>query len=202
MLSKARFLVPVFFLCGAIFACSSGTGSSPPSATAGTTKDGGGTASKSDGGTVKTASKPKTKPSMPKLTSLAGATAPAGAKSQGKKSSPSAGGTTVPVNDAEVYLVLIDFDGDSSEDQLYWAHVDGVTYLWAEGPVECEDGLTDGTGGFVAVVNEDGSGSYMFAVDECPTQNLFGCDFDAEGVETVCGACAWNEAAIACVAAE
>lgn len=189
------------FLSLSLVACSSSDskGSAPAAGGDGGTKD---STSTKDGGATKTASKPKTTPKLGSLTGLGGSKPPTGAKSQGTKSSPKVGGTTVPVQNVEVYLVAIDFDDDGSDDQLYWAHENGVTYLWAEGPIECADGLSDGTGGFIAVVKEDGSGSYMFAVDQCPEQNLFGCDFDANGDETACGACAWNEAVLVCAVAE
>jgi hypothetical protein len=150
-----------------------------------------------------TKSKPKTQPKPAALKSLAKSTPPEGAQSEGTMSSPVVGGSEIPIVEVEVYLVTIDFDEDGTDDTVHWAHTeDGMTYFWSEGPVTCADGLSDGTGGFVAAIAADGSGAYLFALDECPEQNLFGCDFDSNGVETACGACAWNDEVIACVADE
>lgn len=159
-------------------------------------------ATKTDGGTSSsTKVKPKKQAKSSKLATLAKGT-PEGATSQGKKTRPSAGGSVVPIVDVEVFVVLVDIDDDGADDTINWAQSeDGTTFLWAEGPVTCADGLSDGTGGFLASIAADGTGAYLFALDACPEQNLFGCSFDADGVETSCGACAWSDEAIVCVEA-
>jgi hypothetical protein len=146
--------------------------------------------------------KPKENVTPKSLGKFGGSTAPEGAKDEGKKSSPHVASTTVPITDVEVYTFSFDWNGDGTDDAMSWAYANGHTYLWAEGPITCDDDSSDGTGGFVAEINEDGSGSYLFSVDACPTNDDYGCDFDTDGNDTTCGACSWNEDVIACVAAE
>ena len=177
----------------AMLACSAETKPTPAPPKPAATGDGG-------KGTT-TASKPKTKVTPKSLDKFKGTAPPDGAQSQGTKSSPKVANTVVPIVDVEVYVFAFDFDEDGTDNQLSWAHFDGRTYLWSEGPIACDDALTDGTGAFVAEINADGTGAYLFSVDQCPTNDLFGCEFDAAGNDTVCGACSWNDAVIACVAA-
>jgi hypothetical protein len=164
--------------------------SSSPAA-ADTKKDGGA----ADGGSTKTASRPKTKPKTASLKAKAGPKPPAGATSTGTQSSPKAGAVTVPITDVEVFTFEEEIAEGSPAQRFDWAYVEGTgTYLWTTGAVTCADGSTDETAAFLMEVKPDGSGTYLFSLPGCPSSDLFGCDFDGEGTETTCGACVVDEA--------
>jgi hypothetical protein len=187
----------------ALLACSAEDKPQVPNLPSGSSGSSGGTAGGGkDGGATKTATKPTTKVAAKSVKSYAGSKPPTGATSKGKQATVKAANSVIPITNVEVYVFQFDYDDNGSADDISWAHVDGKTYLWAEGPVACSDGQSDGTGGFVAEVNEDGSGAYLFSVDACPQNDLFGCQFDTEGNETTCGACSWNDTVIACVASD
>jgi hypothetical protein len=159
-----------------------------------------------DGGTTTSAApkaKPRTTPKTAAIKKLAGQTPPSGAKSVGTKTNPQLGSITVPIQEVEVYVVAFDFDGNGSNEDVQWAYVEsGSTYLWLTGPMTCGDG-SGGAGGFLMEVKADGTGSYLFTFEGCSSSDLFGCDFDAAGTETTCGACSVDAEtqALACVVA-
>lgn len=144
---------------------------------------------------------PKTKADKAGLRTKGGDTPPADSKPAGKQSKPSVQGVVIPIVDVEVYTFDDDWNGDGSLDTVYWSHVDGgSTFLWANGTVQCSDGLSDASAAFVMEVKADGSGSYMYAADGCGWSNFYGCDLDAAGNETTCGSCAMDTSAIVCAA--
>ncbi|MGC4079500.1 MAG: hypothetical protein QM702_21160 [Rubrivivax sp.] len=49
-------------------------------------------------------------------------------------------------------------------------------------------------------VKPDGTGSWLFSLAGCPADDLYGCDFDADGNEKTCGTCTLDGDAIKCVA--
>lgn len=198
MLLRRMFTIVSIMSVTALVGCSSAKGttdSTPTKSTASNSKKANGSATKS----AKTA--PKSEPKVADLKKDSGSTPPKGAKSVGTKSKPKAGGKSLPVSDLEVYEFSFDYDGDGDEDTLEWAHVDsGSTYIWSETEIECDDGETDGTGGFFMEIKDDGSGAFFFATDSCPEDNLYGCEFDKKGKTTTCGACAFSDEDIACEA--
>ncbi len=138
------------------------------------------------------AAAPKPKTVLPTLSLKAngGTAPPANAKSKGKLSLPKAGRLQVPIKETEAYTYEADFNGDETPDTIYWAHLEtGITYLWASGSIECNEGPKDDNGGFMMGVNSDGTGTYLFAAQCSDGSGFFGCDFDATGKETVCGDC-------------
>jgi hypothetical protein len=138
----------------------------------------------------------------------AGAPAPAAAKtakSVGKtvKASTANG----PADSDSFWAERVDVDGDGNVDDsnLVWDDEDGVLVAWTEGAFTCRNGAT-GEGEIMIAVNAPnnprkrpaGSGFWLAAVDksECGAQaaGLVGCRFDANGVETACGAAKLDEA--------
>src|SRR5262245_11506085 len=115
----------ICILAGAT-ACSSSA--AKPITSTGPTSPADGGGAKARGGT-----KPKSTPKTGALKSRAGATPPKDATSQGIKSSPKAGGLTVPITEVEVFVFAFDFDGDGTEESINWAYADGTTYLWLTG---------------------------------------------------------------------
>lgn len=169
--------------------CSSSTTQSPTSSTG-----------KTDAGA--TSARPKTKPKTSTLKGKAGPTPPSGAKSAGVQTKPKVGTTTVPITNVEVYTFEESFAADAPPDVVSWAYVEGVgTYLWINGSVTCDDGSVDSNAGFLMEVLPDGTGSYLFSLPGCPSSDLFGCDFDANGNETTCGACQVDGDALVCAVA-
>ena len=133
-------------------------------------------------------------------------TPPAGATMMGTMTRPTVGtnGPTVPVTDAVVYAFQADVFGTGLV-TVFFAY-DGATmksYFWASlTGVACEN--TGGTGDavFMMEVKSDGSGSYILGVSGCTDElGAGGCEFDTNGNETTCGACAVSGQDIACVAA-
>jgi hypothetical protein len=157
-----------------------------------------------DAGTSSTAkSKPKTIPKTSALKQLAGPTPPSGATSRGIQSRPALGMVSVPIEETEVFVLPIDFDGDGTEEQLHWAYAEtGTSFLWVVAPMTCADGTSDAAGGFLMAVNEDGTGTYLFTLEGCSSSHLFGCDFDAAGNETTCGACSVEDDVLICDVSE
>ncbi len=170
--------------------CSSSTSTGAPAkADAGPAADAGGTAAR-----------PKTKPKTSSLKSKAGPTPPAGARSLGPMTQPKAGAVTVPITNVEVFTFTDSFADDGPAQPINYAYVEGTgTYLWASGAVTCADGTTDAAAAFLMGVAPDGTGTYLFSLPGCPSGDLFGCDFDAAGDDTTCGACSVQDDAIACV---
>ena len=189
MLSRTNFVSLAAAALVLVAGCSSSTSSSTPAkADAGPTADGGGTAAR-----------PRTKPKTSSLKSKAGPTPPAGAKSVGPMTQPKAGAVTVPITNVEVFTFTDSFAEDGSSQTINYAYVEGKgTYLWASGAVTCADGTTDSSAAFLMGVAPDGTGTYFFSLPGCPNGDLFGCDFDAAGNDTTCGACAVQDDAIAC----
>jgi hypothetical protein len=150
--------------------------------------------------TASAKARPQSKPNTSDLRSKARTgKPPEGAKSMGRQT-PRAGRLELPVGEVEVYTFSYDVFGDGTPDETYFARLDdGTTYLWSVGPTDCGDGTVDPDGAFVLAVQPDGSGSYLFSLPACANSDLFGCDFDATGTETTCGACAFEETVIACV---
>jgi hypothetical protein len=173
-----------------------GCSSSSKESTVTPTRTDGGAAASSDAGASKV--RPKTAPKTPALRAIGGAKPPAGAKQTGTATQPKVGSLTVPIEAATVYVVMIDFDQDGKDDQVNWARGTDATYLWVTGPMECGDGATDPNGAFMMEVKDDGTGTWLFSLDACPTSNLFGCDFDETGAETTCGVCVASGDGIAC----
>ena len=109
-------------------------------------------------------------------------------------------------DDDAVWAEKIDVDGDGNVDdsKLVWDDEDGVLFASTEGTFTCKNGAT-GEGGILIGVNEKGnprkrpvgSGFWIAEVDksECGSQaaGLWGCKFDAKGVETACGMATLDE---------
>jgi hypothetical protein len=143
--------------------------------------------------------RPKATPKIDALKDTAGAKPPAGARAEGKKTRPKAGTIEVPIEDVDVYTFRLDVDGSGVERDVEWAHPDGgSTYLWARMPVECAAGPHNGDGFFLMEVQADGSGTYLYSIEGCPSSDLFGCDFDANGDDTTCGLCSTDGVELVC----
>jgi hypothetical protein len=194
MLSRKNLVISTLFaVVTAIGGCSSSASSpsAPPKPDGGTADGGGG------------AARPKTKPKTTTLKAKAGSTPPAGAKSLGAQTKPKAGAVTVPITNVEVFTFEESFGEGSPPETINWAYVEGTgTYLWASGPVTCEDGSTDPAAAFLMEVKPDGTGTYLFSLPGCPSGDLFGCEFDAAGNDTTCGACIVQDADLVCAVSQ
>ena len=110
-------------------------------------------------------------------------------------------------DDDSAWVESIDVDGDGNveDSNLVWDDEDGVLLASKEGTFTCKNGAT-GEGGMLIGVNAKGnprkrpagSGFWIAAVDagECgvAAAGLWGCKFDANGVETACGMATVDEA--------
>ncbi|MDB4941688.1 MAG: hypothetical protein JWP97_1222 [Labilithrix sp.] len=187
----SSFVVTLVVACFATAVGCSSTTSKGSSSSSGGTKDGG-----------SSAARPASKPRTASLKGKAGSTPPAGARSAGPKTQPKAGAVTVPITNVEVYTFDDTFSDDGAAQTFEWAYVQGTgTFLWTSGPVTCADGSTDPAGAFLMGVAPDGTGTYVFSLGGCPSSDLFGCDFDAAGNETACGACQVQDDTIVCATA-
>jgi hypothetical protein len=102
----------------------------------------------------------------------------------------------------EYWVVSEDLDGDGTPEEIFYVYDDetGETYVWFQLTVagSCDDG-TDGTGDFFAVVQDDGSGTWLVESDCAEEEGLlFGCDFDTNGNDTACGYCEIAGNALVC----
>lgn len=155
-----------------------------------------------DAAVASVATKPKTAPSTSKIHDVHGSAPPAGAVSKGQETSPSAGAIVIPIQNVEVYVIQLDFDGDGTDDPVNWAYDNGTTYLWVTEPMTCSDGSVDPAGTFLMEIAEDGSGTYTYSLAACPASDFYGCDFDSSGNETTCGTCTLDDkGVITCVTA-
>jgi hypothetical protein len=138
----------------------------------------------------------------------AGAPAPANAsktKSAGK-GAVKASTANSPTDDDSTWVEAIDVDGDGNveDSNLVWDDEDGILLASTEGAFTCKNGAT-GDGGILIGINAKGnqrgrpagSGFWVAAVDagECgvAAAGLWGCRFDANGVETSCGMATLDE---------
>ena len=135
---------------------------------------------------------------------LAKTTPPANGTSMGMMSQPSAGKTTIPINNVEVYVFTADIDTThEGEETLYWAYDGHTVYLWGQIGLDCVDdaGMSTGETGTADFVYTESGSTYgwMLATDACGYSTFFGCSNNGGG--EVCGGCDFNDAFIACVAA-
>lgn len=192
MLTRRRIMVSaVLALMMGASGCSVKT--EPP---AGARSDGG--AADSGGGAKP---RPQSKLKTASLKAKAGKTPPAGARSTGARTKPMTGAIAVPITDTEVFTFEEAFDEGGAPTTVSWAYVaeSGANYLWASGTVACPDGSPDPTAGFLMEVKADGTGTWLFSLPGCASGDLFGCDFDAAGTETTCGACTVKGELLVCV---
>jgi hypothetical protein len=96
-------------------------------------------------------------------------------------------------------------DGQIEETQFLWDDEDKLLYLAAATTFDCGDTPGEGAGGVLVVLEATGNtdkapvGSGVWAVEldasECASQSagIFGCDFDAYGNATACGAADLDE---------
>jgi hypothetical protein len=154
-----------------------------------------GTGAKIGTGKTDTTDTKKTKDSVK---GLAGSkTPPAGATSKGKQSKPKVGNVEIPIQDAEVYVVLLNVDDDADEEEVFWVTAGDSTYVWVSSTVDCEDG--NGKGEALVVFEQHGADfGWLVAGDGCGWTDAYGCS--TVGGNEVCGGCAWDDAAIVCVA--
>jgi hypothetical protein len=136
---------------------------------------------------------------------LATKTAPMGGTSMGMMSNPTAGNTTIPIANVEVFVFTANIDDDPSPETLYWAADDQAVYVWGEINITCVDdnGDPDGETGVATFIYEDGdAGSgWMVATDACGYSTLYGCSAPDAEAET-CGGCDWNADFVVCSADE
>jgi hypothetical protein len=200
MIHRLPARVLALVLAVAAVACSSSSAPTPAPAPAAAAKDAGGPAAKPSPSKAKASASPAVKKND--LRSAArGKTPPAGATPKGKQTKPTLNGATVPIAEAEVYVYEADVDGDGSENEVFWAHdeAEGATFVWFATKATCESGGSDETAAMVVEVQADGSGSWLLAADACDgTSGFVGCDFDAAGNDTTCGACEVTEHELAC----
>jgi hypothetical protein len=111
-----------------------------------------------------------------------------------------------PSDTDSLWVEKVDIDGDGNVDEasLLWDDEDKVLYLYKDGTFACSHGGT-GSGGMLVAVYGKGNthhkpaGSGWWAVeldkDECAAQaaGLYGCNFDANGDATKCGAAAVDD---------
>jgi hypothetical protein len=130
-------------------------------------------------------------------------TPPTGATSMGMMSSPTAGNTTVPITNVEVFVFTASVDSSPGDDTLYWAYDSGsdTVYVWGQIALDCVDdsGASTGETGAADVVYADGPGGsgWLTSTDACGYSTVYGCSDDGSG--EVCGGCDWNDAFITCV---
>ena len=133
------------------------------------------------------------------LERLRGPNKPPGAVYLGRQQHPSVGDTSLPLENVEVYQ----FSVRSRRGLLIpvnWTYVpEGGTFMWGNAPLQCEDGSVISNGSYGMRIRDNGTGGYLLGSNRCETGQVFGCQFDAKGTETACGACAWNAAGdVAC----
>jgi hypothetical protein len=111
-----------------------------------------------------------------------------------------------PTDTDSLWVEKVDIDGDGNVDEasMLWDDEDRVLYLYKDGTFTCSNGGT-GSGGMLIAVYGKGNthhkpaGSGWWAVeldkDECAAQaaGLYGCNFDANGDATKCGAAAVDD---------
>jgi hypothetical protein len=100
-----------------------------------------------------------------------------------------------------------DEDGAADEVTLVYDDEDGILFAYAVGTIDCLSGDGTANAGILMAVHDDGnaagapegSGWYIVGLDagECAAQSamLWGCEFDANRDETVCGTAAIDKAA-------
>jgi hypothetical protein len=133
------------------------------------------------------------------IKSVAGSkTPPAGATSKGMQSKPKVGSIEIPIESAEVYVVLLNVDDDAEEEEVYWVASGDYVYVWVSATVDCADG--NGSGEELLVYEQHGNEyGWLVAGDGCGWTNAYGCSGTISGPE-VCGGCAWDTTAIVCQA--
>jgi hypothetical protein len=133
--------------------------------------------------------------------SYATSTPPAGARSMGPQTNPSAGNSTIPITNVEVYVFSANVDDDSTDETLYWAYDEDVVYVWGTIDIDCvdEDDVETGETGVADFIYEEDAYGYgwMVGTDSCGYSTLYGCSDDGAG--EVCGGCDWDDYFIVCV---
>jgi len=101
----------------------------------------------------------------------------------------------------------VDEDGAADEVTLVYDDEDGILFAYAVDTFDCLSGDGTASAGILMAVHDDGnaagapegSGWYIVGLDagECAAEAamLWGCEFDANGDETVCGAATIDKAA-------
>jgi hypothetical protein len=145
-----------------------------------------------------TGARPVPSISVPQLERLRGPQPPQGATYLGIEKQPSVGGTQLPIQNVKVYQFSARTQAGKTI-PVKWAYVPGQgTYMWATAPIQCADGNTIPNGSYAIKVRDDGSGGFLLGTNQCAVGEVFGCQFDSFGSETACGACAWDNADLAC----
>jgi hypothetical protein len=147
------------------------------------------------GGKTNAAATTKTKDTVKGLANSK--TPPTGATSKGMQTKPKVGNVEIPIENREVYVVLLNVDDDADQEEVYWVASEEYVYLWVSSTVACADGNGGGEELFVYEAHGSDSG-WLVAGDGCGWTNAYGCSTTG-GTET-CGGCAWDNAAIACTA--
>ncbi|MFO0624976.1 MAG: hypothetical protein U0325_05110 [Polyangiales bacterium] len=136
----------------------------------------------------------------PAVRSTRGPTAPMGAMSTGMMSRPRvspASTVTVPVMNTEVYQFSCTPEGATAPTTCSWAY-DAATmrnYIWWTQPFACESTGANADAAVLLEINADGSGGFLLG-SACGDINLAGCQYDAAGTLTTCGACSLNESGL------
>jgi hypothetical protein len=124
------------------------------------------------------------------------------ATQQAKKSTIGKGKTTVNTSkDNSFWMEQVDLNGTGHpvDTQMMWDDTDKVLYTYADKTFQCKDGSSVNGDLLMATYAKGntagkpaGSGWWMAGLDrgECkmPTEQAFGCKFDATGKNTACGA--------------
>ena len=135
---------------------------------------------------------------LPQLIQMRGPYPPRGAVYLGQEAQPMVGSVQLPLKNVGVFQFPVRTQrGDMAN--VNWSYSAGKgTYMWASAPLQCADGSVLPNGSYAIRVRDNGSGGYLLGSNQCPVGQAFGCEFNAQGVETTCGACAWNESELVC----